>query len=165
MELIEPRIYVYSKSTGWFYAIGLLVIAVIGVLAGLSSDMAVAERIFGCILAMACTYGTYAIIKNTVVKTNQNKPALIMNEKGLYVEDENLTIPWDTITGVEVSFQDDNKMYIHRKNKPDIFLFLIKYRGGRQIYNDLKNFCATYSPNPTEIMFSRPTPETWPSEG
>ncbi len=164
MDLIEPRIYVYSKSVGWFYAIALLIIAAIGVLAGLSSDMSVPKRMIGWVMAPLCIWGTYAAIKNTV-KTNQNKPALIMDEKGIYVEDENITIPWDTITGVEVSFQDDNKMYIHRKGKTDISLFLIKYRGSSLIYNDLKRFCATYSPNPAEITFSRPTPETWPSEG
>ncbi len=177
---MEPRTFYYSKSVGIFYFVAVLLMAGISLWGLLSSDLVVGKRVFAGVLLPIFIYLSFRVFKGSVSLAIKRTPALLMDEKGLYVESEGIVISWDNIEKVKMDFipRQGDQIYIYLKGKnaisgnedtnagvAPINISPFNYARGQAIFDTLKAFCGEYSPNPGEIMFSRPKPETWPSEG
>ncbi len=177
---MEPRVFYYSKGAAIFYFVALLLMAGISLYALLSTDIVVGKRVFAGILLPIFIYLSFRVFKGSVRLAIKRTPALLMDEKGLYVESEGIVISWDNIEKVKMDFipRQGDQIYIYLKGKNAISgneatnagvgpinISPFDYARGHAIFDSLKAFCGEYCTNPSAVIFTRPTPETWPSEG
>ncbi len=175
---METRIFYYSKGSSTFYFTAIVLVAGLSLWALLSDDVTIGKRIFAGILLPGSLYMAYRNFKNSIKPAYKKKPALIMDEKGVYIDDMQITISWDNISSVKmdrVGRQGDwiflyiiNKHAISYQLNRDfssdyINIIPFDYADGWAIFDALKAFCGKY--RPSEVLFSGYKPETWPSEG
>jgi len=119
---MEPRIFYYSKGSGIFYFIALVFVAGFLLWLLLFDDLTIGKRIFAVVLLPGSLYLAYNTFKNSIAPAYKKKPALIMNQNGVYIEEMRITVSWDNISSVtmeRVGRQGD-WIFLYIINKQDI---------------------------------------------